>query len=416
MATSLFRAEALSARAQAGGGLPLQFQGPTLAALTAAAVLAAALVLWLGIEGRYTRKEHVTGYVAPSLGLLRLPAPPQPAMVTRVAVHEGQAVRRGEVLLELSTEQASTGTPETQASMQAERLRRRDSLRRVLDKQRRIDGLATEGLDERRSALDSEIRQAEAQLALQKERVDSAWRSVQQQTELVASRYVAEATLQQKRDQWLEQRHQQMQQERNLAGLRREAQTLRIDRESSRLQGSNTVAATERELSELEQQITEAEARRSVVLTAPGDGTVTALLATVGQATTPGRPLLSLLPTGGRLQAQLLVPSRAVGFIRVGQTVALRYQAFPYQRFGHHAGRIVELSRSVIQAQDASLPLPVQEPVYRVTVELPAQAVRAYGQAMPLQAGMLLDADIHVDRRRLVEWIFEPLIALGGRL
>jgi membrane fusion protein len=130
----------------------------------------------------------------------------------------------------------------------------------------------------------------------------------------------------------------------------------------------------------------------------------------------PNTPLLSLLPSGARLQAQLLVPTRAAGFIRPGQEVALRYRAYPYQRFGHHLGRVTEVGRSVIQPNEISLPVPVQEAVYRVTVALPLQQVRAYGQAMPLQSGMALDADIRVDRRRLIEWVFDPLLSISGRL
>jgi len=57
---------------------------------------------------------------------------------------------------------------------------------------------------------------------------------------------------------------------------------------------------------------------------------------------------MALLPKGSQLQAQLLAPSRAVGFIEPGDKVLLRYQAFPYQKFGHHAGKVVRVSRSAI--------------------------------------------------------------------
>ena len=58
----------------------------------------------------------------------------------------------------------------------------------------------------------------------------------------------------------------------------------------------------------------------------------------------------------------------------------------------------------------------IQEPVYRVTVRLPMQGVRAYGQTMSLQAGMVLDADIRIDRRRLIEWVLDPLLSITGRV
>ncbi len=56
------------------------------------------------------------------------------------------------------------------------------------------------------------------------------------------------------------------------------------------------------------------------------------------------------------------------------------------------------------------------EQLYRLRVTLDDQAVTAYGQPRPLQSGMLLDADILQDTRRLYEWVLEPLYSLTGKL
>jgi membrane fusion protein len=106
----------------------------------------------------------------------------------------------------------------------------------------------------------------------------------------------------------------------------------------------------------------------------------------------------------------------------------LRYQAFPYQKFGHHVGHVLAVSRTPLHASElAALPLAetsrkgtnggaAAEPKYRITVSLDKQAVQAYGQAQPLAAGMQLEADVLLDRRRLIEWIFEPLLSVTGRV
>ena len=57
-----------------------------------------------------------------------------------------------------------------------------------------------------------------------------------------------------------------------------------------------------------------------------------------------------------------------------------------------------------------------REPLYRITVALDAQTVQAYGRGQPLVAGMQLDADVLLERRRLIEWIFEPLFSVAGRV
>jgi membrane fusion protein len=122
---------------------------------------------------------------------------------------------------------------------------------------------------------------------------------------------------------------------------------------------------------------------------------------------------VSLLPQGSRLQAQLLVPSRAIGFIAPGDEVRLRYQAYPYQKFGHHLGRVLRISRSAITPPNASAGA---DQVYRVLVELKQQSILAYGKREALRPGMLLEADILGERRRLYEWVLEPLYSLKGKV
>jgi membrane fusion protein len=55
------------------------------------------------------------------------------------------------------------------------------------------------------------------------------------------------------------------------------------------------------------------------------------------------------------------------------------------------------------------------EPVYRITVKLKRQTVTAYGQPVPLQAGMQLEADVELETRRLYEWVLDPLYTLTGK-
>ena len=65
---------------------------------------------------------------------------------------------------------------------------------------------------------------------------------------------------------------------------------------------------------------------------------------------------------------------------------------------------------------EVDMPVAVQEPVYRVQVALGQQEIRAYGNTVPLQSGMLLSADIVLEQRSLISWLFEPILSLQGRL
>lgn len=125
------------------------------------------------------------------------------------------------------------------------------------------------------------------------------------------------------------------------------------------------------------------------------------------------------MPGNSRLQADLLVPSRAIGFIAPGDQVMLRYQAYPYQKFGHQRGTVAAISRSALTSNELGALIgnaQQGEPYYRVTVRLAKQAITAYGKPEPLKPGMLLDADILGEKRRLIEWVFEPLYSIQGRV
>ncbi len=114
--------------------------------------------------------------------------------------------------------------------------------------------------------------------------------------------------------------------------------------------------------------------------------------------------LFSIIPTDSPLQAILYVTSRAYGLIKPGQSVNLRYAAFPYQQFGHAQGRISQVATAALMPNEVGFGLRFAEPVYRVVVTLEQQQVGEH----PLQSGMLLNADILLQTRSMIAWLFSP--------
>jgi membrane fusion protein len=155
------------------------------------------------------------------------------------------------------------------------------------------------------------------------------------------------------------------------------------------------------------------------VVRAPQDGVVSAVLASPGQTVTAAAALASLVPTGSALQAYLYAPSSAVGFLRAQQPVLLRYHAFAYQKFGHQRGRIERISLAPLQAAELAGQAwagDAREPMYRITVALERQQMQAYGAMQALVPGMQLDADVPIERRKLYEWLFEPVLGMANRM
>ena len=128
-----------------------------------------------------------------------------------------------------------------------------------------------------------------------------------------------------------------------------------------------------------------------------------------------------IVPAGAKLQAQLFGPSRAIGFVRPGDRVLLRYAAFPYQKFGQYEGSVASISRSAVSPSELPQRLSgltalygTDEPLYQIVVDPAHQVAAAYGEAVPLRPGMQLEADVLAETRRLVEWVLDPLFTLTG--
>lgn len=143
-----------------------------------------------------------------------------------------------------------------------------------------------------------------------------------------------------------------------------------------------------------------------VVLNAPCTGTVLRLrVKAPGAVVAEGAILGEVACLGELLQGELEVPESGLPFIQAGQDVKLRFDAFPYQRYGVRFGTVRWLGPSGIQVgNDTS--------AFRALVALRDSAIRVRGRLRPLLAGMSGEADIVVGRRSLVSYAFEPIRAL----
>ena len=260
-------------------------------------------------------------------------------------------------------------------------------------------------------------------------RVQLALKSLERQNELAKRGFVAAAQAQTKQEELLDLQLRERNAERNWQGLQRDLPALRAERQAAETQAKTTLTQLDRSAASLGQESTENDARNGVTLTAPQAGRISGSTPGSGQSVQPGQTLVSVLPSDGspmpraaELQAQLFAPSRTAGFVEVGQAVRLRYAAFPFQKFGMAEGEVTAISRSPIATQD--LPAgqgqaliaaaQANEPMYRITVRLSKQVVNTYGRSTALAAGMALDADVQQDRRKVWEWMLEPVLAISG--
>ncbi|MES2993748.1 MAG: HlyD family efflux transporter periplasmic adaptor subunit [Pseudomonadota bacterium] len=417
---ALFRTEVLEHRERDWLGSIQLIRPVSLAVLTVLALVAAVAVGSFLVFGEYTRKARVAGYLVPDRGLIRLMAP-QAATVIESHVAEGRAVRRGDVLFVLGVGQA-TLSGDTQGAVQSSIAARSSSLRSAVRQRELLEQNQAAALDRQVEDMQRELASMRIEADLQTQRLTLAQQAQSQFEALRNDNFVSAAQVRTKAEEVLNVKAQLQALERQHSTRLREIAALQAQRRELPLQAQAARGAIDRDLEALAQQAAETEARRRIVVRAPQDGVVSAVLAEAGQTVTPSVALASLLPAGAKLQAYLYAPSSAVGFVRADQPVQLRYQAFPYQKFGQQQGQVMQVSRSPLQAAElAGLALPAalgqgSEPLYRITVTLAQQSVSAYGEPQALAPGMQLEADVLLDRRRLIEWLFEPVLGIAGRV
>ncbi len=417
---NLFRTEALENRQRDWLGSIQLIRPVSLGVLTALMVVTALAVASYLVLGEYTRKARVSGYLVPDQGVIRLMAPQAATLVETHAV-EGGSVRRGDVLFVLAVGQ-STLSGETQATVQSSLALREQSLQGAARQRSVLEQNQLAALDRQIDDMRRELNSMAAETGLQRERLTLALQAQARLESLRNDNFVSSAQVQTKAEDVLGLKAQMQALERQRSAHLREISTLQAQRRELPMRAEAQQGEIRRDLAALAQQSAENEARQRIVVRAPQDGVVTGVLAQVGQTVTPSIAMASLLPANARLQAQLFAPSSAVGFVRPNQAVQLRYQAFPYQKFGHQTGAVALVSRSPLQATElAGLPMQAasnaaSEPLYRITVTLDQQSVAAYGQAQALVPGMQLEADVLLDRRRLIEWLFEPVLGVAGRV
>lgn len=419
----LFRPEALAEQQDRWLGSVLLVPRLSYSLLTLFAALLVCGVISLIVFGEYTRKVRLSGWLVPQQGLLQVTAP-QPGLLTDLRVREGQEVDQGDVLAILSSERLS-GAGESRQQVLGALRARHASLLAEREHHGALFARQRESQAARQEVLEAEAASLDAEFDLQRDRVGLAEASLARLRDLRDRGLSTQDDLQRAEEAAFDQALALQVLERSRATVSRTRVELAAEIAEHPLREGLQLAETDRAIAQIQQELAEAEAARETVLTAPRAGTVTALRASSGDSIDGLAPLMTLIPSGALLQAQIYGPSRDIGFVQPGQRVLIRYDAYPHQKFGQYEGEVHSVSRATVGAGElaeaagatgavASLGASGQ-PVYRITVDLGVQSARAYGRGAPLQPGMTLQADIQIEKRRLWQWILDPLHSLRGR-
>lgn len=411
MAGQLFRQEALAHQAERHWGSSVALPPVSLSVMTS---LLLAVVITAGgflAAGNYQRKSVVTGILVSSQGTVQVRAPVA-GIVEEVATGTGERVGKGELLLRLGTQSQGVDGQAVTGRLLAENRRQEALLTGLLQDREAEYALRQAQLDGERSRLQQRCLQLEglatnaravlALLSAQHERLGA----------LVARSVAAVSDLERARMDQLRQQAVVQQAMLDLADTRQALDAKMRDAALLELEHGRGVSELQRSLSELYKQDLRLQAEAGMALPAPLTGTVTDVLIGAGAAVVAGQPLLSLVAMDAELEAELRVPSRAMGFLREGTVVNVRLDAFPHQKFGMQGARIREIATTPVMPA-ATEGNSGMEPYYRVLATLDAQAIPAQDGSHALRPGMQFQADVVLETRSLLEWLLEPLLARG---
>lgn len=440
--TPLFRPEVTAALGSQWMG-SIRLAQPLSASLIAivALVIAAVLVAYITF-GSITKKARVTGITVPVGGQISVAAPNAGILLTS-HVTEGEQVKAGQILFTLSTERQNsqgeiTALVAQQLASRADSMAAEQRLRQSQYQEKK------QALQQRLANLAQEHTQLEQELLLAQRRQQLAQQSVAKYETLQGNGYVSAAQTQQKQEDLLDISTRLSTLQRSKTQLQANQIALQSELDSLSNSLATDLTQIERAKASLRQEAAENANRQAVQIVAMQAGTVSALTNQPGQAINAGQVLASLIPVDAKtnnagnaskaeaasLEAHLYVPSRTAGFIQPGQEVLIRYAAFPYQKFGLHTATVVDVSRTpfapaelpahlattiLSNAQQAINGCNMNEALYRIKVRLHEQSINAYGQAQMLKPGMTLEADVIQDKRKIWEWVLEPVLAIKQR-
>lgn len=414
----LFRNEAIEYLHARQYGTVLLTQPLSHKLLTAWFTLLAVVIVLFFCAFDTTRKAECRGILLPGAGTLRI-IPTQSGAIVQLRVREGQKVQAGDVLFILSSERSSANADSTGQAITNLLESRRSSFdaetqQSRLQAQQRVAAARQNVKD-----LTTDVLRLENQKALQIERVALAEQALKRYADLQLNNYFSAAQMEEKQAALLDQRQRMSEIERMQSAARRDLLAAEASVRDLGIQSGREVEALRRNVATVQQDIAENEARREILIRAPAAGTVTAIAVVRGQTVVAGAALASLLPANSELEAEVYVPSHAIGFIQPGMDVRLRYPAYPYQKFGQHKAKVTEVVSATLTPQELSLPAagyPGSEPLYRVRLRLEKQTVQAYGKHILLKSGMQVDASVVLEHRKLYEWVLEPLFSISGRV
>ncbi|MCW7762328.1 HlyD family secretion protein [Photorhabdus luminescens] len=204
-----------------------------------------------------------------------------------------------------------------------------------------------------------------------------------------------------------------------------QAEKLKSDMITTSVEFDNRISEYQYQRSELEIKLTNIDLNEAMLVTAPYDGLVESLSVTPGQMINTGDSLAQLSPGKDRLYYLVFwLPNNSIPYVKIGDRVNIRYDAFPYEKFGQFGGRIISISNVAASYQElksySNSPIisstMTNQSYYKVTAILDENRFIYQGTSMEISSNMRAQTTVFLEKRYLYQWMFTPFYGIKSSL
>ncbi len=415
----LFRREALEAKIASRSlhGEVLLYLPRYYRVMLVVVLGALSLLIAVVLFGSYTKRVTVNGELFSTLGTVPIYLP-RSGVITRYYASEGDVVQTGEPLFDVSTEVFGAGSRGTSSETMVMLGERKSLLSRQLQSEELAHDQYLRSLTDQVKSKQNEMQLITGQLkdVAKKNRLLSD--SLRKYEEARLQEAISDDAMAEKTITALNSQIDYQERQRQLEAALREIANLAYERTKAISEFGKLTLQIKGELLALEEQILMVESQQGMMVKAPARGAITAIQGVVGSYHDHTKPIAFVVPAESHLEARLLVPASAIGFIKKGDVVHLRYSAYPYQKFGQGKGVIHAISGTSLLPDEIALgaKLSVTQPMYLVKVKLDTQTISGEGATYTLRPGLVLDADVMLEKNRIYQWLIRPFFAVSKNL
>ncbi|WP_045412630.1 HlyD family secretion protein [Vibrio owensii] len=367
----------------------------------------------------YTRRETLIGIVSPLGGMVKVQANDS-GYIEKLFVNEGDRVENLTPLYQIKTERFdNSGIGVKKRILSSINNQHKLLLERKHQERQKVD-FEIQATTKDIYRLESEINILNNVVKLSEQEIRLTRKLLDNQGTLLNKKFISELEFQKQQLDFISKQSQFEANNLNLQRLQREKQSLENNLKNLDINLQISLKDLDRQIEAMNQNKIEFLYQSDSQVRSPIKGIIASILADEGHSVVNGQPLLIIVPESDKAFVELYAPSRSIGFMKVGQNVRLRFDAFPYEKFGVQKGVITNVSKSAVApemiANRGLINNTEVEGLYQVKVELTKPTITVYGKEERLVSGMTVVADVELDTRKIYEWILEPLYTIKGKI